>query len=504
MTTIEQERIIFPSGIDGRRILAPLNRPEWALEGPSGAAYRRAVTVGSPTRFALTYLSHYLRQQETGVLSFSQFHLDLARSAIRWSDPVAVRDAWVAPRGASKSVWLFLILPLWALAHGHRRFYLAFAASGAQATSHLGHIRHELDPAQGNELLLSDFPGLAPARFKGARSTHQTVTLDGTTLAARGMGETTLGIRSGADRPDLIIGDDLEPGEADYTPRAKEKQLSRLVNNVLPMGSKSCVVQVTGTVTMYGSIMHDTVRYALGEQTAPWIVESVPPFDCHYYPPIITDPDGSRRSLWPQRWSLAELEAMEGTRQYQLNYLNNPSPGGNSAGAYWSDDLFRYRPPFTPTRRVVSIDTAVTQKNTSDYTALVIVGSDAVQRRAVVEYAWAGKITGGQLRERIWDLAKRYPETMRDAILESNQGGDLWAEILSPLPRTVELTLYSASVPKKVRTMRALDHYERHEVWHHRPLPSLETQLKVWPNVRNDDLIDAMSKGVGWALGDVT
>jgi phage terminase large subunit-like protein len=500
MTTTEQAAVIFPSGVDGRRVLGPLNHPLWAQPGPNGRAYRVEVTRRSPVRFALTYLSHYLRQQETGVLSFSSFHLDLARSAIRWIEPVSYRDAWVAPRGASKSVWLYLILPLWALAHKHRRFFLSFSANGSQATGHLGHIRREIDV---NELLLADFPDLAPATFRGARNTHQTVTASGATLATRGMGETSLGLRSSSDRPDLIIGDDLEPGEADYTPAAKEKQLRRLVNNIFPMGAKSTVVQITGTVTMYESIMHDTVLHVLGRKSAPWIVESTPPFECHYYPPIITDPDGSRRSLWPQRWSLAELEAMEGTRQYDLNYRNDPSPGSTSGSAYWNDDLIRYRPPFIPTRRGLFIDVAVTKKASSDYTALVVVGSDKEGRRASVEHAEAGRLSGAQIRERIWRWGQRYPETLQLVRLESNQGGDIWKEILNPLPHTVELQLQPESKSKRARTMDALDHYEAMAVWHHRPLSALEDQLKAWPNVKNDDLIDAVSAGIQWALGDV-
>lgn len=508
MTTTEQSEVSFPPGADGRGILAPLNHWAWTLQDANGAYYRRGITRYQPLLFALTYFSHYLRIQETGQVSFSQLHLDLAHAAVSWapdrqdtSHPR--RDAWVAPRGASKSVWLFLILPLWALAHGHRKFFLAFAASGAQATGHLGHIRAELDPKFGNELLLSDFPELLPALHKGARNTHQTVTVGGATLAARGMGETTLGLRSRTDRPDLIIGDDMEPGEADYTPRAKIKQLSRLTTNIIPMGTRSTVIQLTGTATMYKSIMHDTVLHALGQETAPWIPEN--DFQCHYYEPIVTDPDGSRRSLWPQRWPLSELEAMEGNHSYELNYLNNPRPGGQSSSLYWTNETFKYRTPFPVTRRVLSIDTAVTRKDTSDYTALAVVGSDGLRQRASVENAWAGKVTGGQIREMIWQWCSKppYPDTLREVIIEVNQGGDLWSEILLPLPPRVRLVPYPARGNKTVRIKHLHRQYERGAVWHHHRLLALETQQVQWPHVLNDDLVDTVAAGVRWAIGDI-
>lgn len=113
---------------------------------------RRSARIGatrnSPLLFAFVYLRPHLRD-DTGRLSLSAFHLDMAQFARRWMAPVdepgSERSAWIAPRGCGKSTWLFLILPMWAAAHGHRKFAAAFAHSGPQAEQHLSTFRNELD-----------------------------------------------------------------------------------------------------------------------------------------------------------------------------------------------------------------------------------------------------------------------------------------------------------------------------------------------------------------------
>lgn len=180
--------------------------------------YRRAVSRVDPLAFALIYLPHHLRGEETGgQITLSEFHLDLIEQAKRWIVPDELpaqhRDAYVAPRASGKSTLLFLCLPLWAAAHGWRRFIAAFADSAAQAEMHLASFKHELDT---NKLLRHDFPDLcAPARRpRGAVAADRAgmlVTKAGFTFAARGVDSASLGMKVGERRPDLLILDDIEP-----------------------------------------------------------------------------------------------------------------------------------------------------------------------------------------------------------------------------------------------------------------------------------------------------
>lgn len=487
--------IIFPTGVDGRRILQPLTHSAWrAAPDVGGSAYRRAVTRDSPLRFALTYLPHYLRDRHTGLIALSPAHMAMAAAAQRWMKPEPARDAWVLPRATGKTVWLFLILPLWALAHGHRRFFLAFALTGEQAEGHLSNLRHEL---AANDLLLADFPELVRRRGPGASDTKRTVTVSGATIAARGLGGTALGIRSGVDRPDLIVGDDLQPGPERHTPERKAQIEEALTSSILPMGDRTTVTQLAGTTTMVGCLMHDVVRAALPagdreHRVAPWI--GAHGFVPHYWPAILDEGTPDERSLWPQRWSLADLHAHRerAPQDFALNMSNRPEE--SASRGYWTRELIRYDPRVTIVRRILYADPAMTQNARSDQTALVLLGLDRSGRVAVVEHAELGRIEGTMLRDRMWALTEAHRGTLKEWVIESNQGGERWREIVAPVPSGVTLDLEHVAGHKRSRIEAALAHYQRRAVVHRAPLTSLEEQMLAWtPAATRDDGLDALA-----------
>lgn len=496
--------IVFPDHVDGRPYLRPLLHSAWAASPatPGSSAYRRAVTRDSPIRFALTYLRPSVTNRHTGVVSFSEAHLDMAEHALAWMDPRPRLDGWVLPRNLGKSTWLFRILPLWALAHGHRRFFLAVSLTSDQAELHLAAIRGDL---ARNARLLADFPELARRRGPGGSDTKRTVTMSGATIAARGLGGSALGIKSDDDRPDLIVGDDLEPDEAHHTAERKRKIESLVVNSVLPMGDESAAVALAGTTTMAGSLMHDVVKAALpagdpDRAVAPWIAaKGLRP---HYWPPIVDEGTERERSLWPQRWTVEQLREHRRTapQDYALNLANRPEEAG--VRGYWTRDLIRYDPRRQIVRRILYADVATTNNRRSDLTALVLVGVTGDGRRAVVEYADAGRWWGRELLDRMCQLTEAMPETLREWVVETNQGGDRWREILAPVPHGVTLDTEHVSGVKRSRIEQALGEYQRAAVEHARPLPKLEAQQLAWtPAADEDDLLDALAGALRRAFG---
>ena len=491
-------RYSFPAGFNGWR-LEPLFDPLVA----EYAEARREVTRGDPLLFALLYLPHHLVMErvdpETGepfdLVAVSEWHLDLVREARKWMTGAPSRTAWIAPRKSAKSTWIFTILTLWALAHGHRRFVLAFAAPQEQAATHLATLRTEL---AGNELLVRDFPDLSPTRTPGASDTARTVTRGGSAIAARGLNSTTLGMKIGATRPDLILLDDIEPDESNYSASTASKRLATLTGAILPMNEDAIVV-LAGTVTMQGSITHDLVAHARGERTAPWVAETE--FDAHYYPAIVDDGTPNARSLWPAMWSLRWLRDRQGppgrrSRAFALNYMNRPELAGDN---HWTHELIVGDRHFESARYVLTIDPAVTQRATSDETALAVTGVSADGRRVCVEYIYGGRMRGGELRSRVLDLARRNP-TLTHARIEGNQGGERWRDILEPLPPGFTLEIATAQGAKETRIKWLVDRYVREQVVHREEFPELVEQMIAWPKGAHDDMIDVVQAGVAYHL----
>jgi phage terminase large subunit-like protein len=463
------------------------------------SAVRRALAA-DPVAFAIIYLSKHLTDEHSEI-TFSEVHYEWARIAQGWradNEPQGNRHAFIAPRETGKSTWWFLILPLWAAANGIARFAVAFAHADAQATGHLATFKRELEH---NPLLRADFPDLCePAR----RQTGTTLadrqgmlhTRAGFVFAARGVDSASLGLKVGDQRPDLIVCDDIEPDEANYSPRQAEKRLGTLTDAIFPLNVRARVCLV-GTVTMPGSVIHQLVRWARGERDAElrWIGdEKIIP---HHHRAIVLDDLGAERSIWPAKWSLEWLHSIRHTRSYAKNYDNDPM---GLDGGFWTMQDFRYGVLDPPgTRWLLQLDPAVTTKGTSDWTGWAVVAyRPRVNGTApMCEVVDAGrvKLAGEQLRSWVLTTLATY-QRVKAVRVEVNQGGDLWFTVLHDLP--VKLLVHHSTEPKEVRFAYALDFYQRGGglVRHRVPLRAAEEEMVAFPRAPHDDVADAVCSGV--------
>lgn len=463
-------------------------------------AGRIAVTRTRPLLFALLYLPHLLKSQATGDrITWADTHLSFAMYGKRWIRPGRLRDdrhVFVAPRDSAKSTWFFKILPLWAAAHGHVQFIAAFSSSGSQAENHLKGFKRELDT---NPLLRMDFPALcAPARRPSGVNVADTSAMyfakSGFSFAARGVDAEILGLVDVKNRrPQVIILDDVEPDESNYSAYQSRNRLTTVLDTILPMNERAHVALV-GTVTMAGSIVHSLVQSVLqpGGDTPNWIADER--FKVHYFAPILSNPDGSERSIWPSKWSLSYLKSIEHTRGYAKNFKNMPV---RLDGDYWTPEDIQYR-DVAATKVVLSIDPATTSKTTSDYYGLAIVAYSAVGRKCAVRYTRAVRLTPAGLRAQVIRLLEDWPE-IGTIVIETNQGGDTWKEILHDL--AVKIVTVHQSEAKEVRAARLLNRYQRVQVTHATPQPQAEEQMCAYPDVLNDDIIDAIGTGVHYFMG---
>lgn len=475
---------------------------------------RVALTALDPLLFGLLYFPHHLKGAD-GSIILSDLHVEWCGRAKQWvihddHRPRTNRTAEVSPRNSGKSTWWFLILPTWAGAHGHRRFVAAFSDSATQAETHLATFRHELET---NALLRQDFPDLCrPARK--ARGTAESdnvsmyIAVSRFVFAARGVDTKSLGLKVGDQRPDLIVGDDIEPGEENYSPALKDKRLGALIDSILALNEFAAVVLV-GTVTMPDSIIHDLVRSITQPREAPaWIRDQN--FVCHYYPALITDPvTGEKRSIWPEKWSLDYLLSIEHTLDFLKNFMNDPR---GRDGEYWKDTDFTIGTLPNMGSQLLSIDPAVTAKSSSDDTAIAVIGCQRERveiidskpvvvepKKCAVLYAEARRVqVGAPLREWVIAVLTEFPY-IRGVLIETNQGGDAWHEILHDLGVPIE-TVHN-HVPKEVRAARLLARYQTDRVVHAKRFPKAEGQMVGFPKAPYDDLVDAIGNGVAKYLG---
>ena len=102
----------------------------------------------------------------------------------------------------------------------------------------------------------------------------------------------------------------------------------------------------------------------------------------------------------------------------------------------------------SPTKMMISVDPAVTVKESSDYTGIAVVGYNAANRRCTVFECLQVKLGPEALRARLIRLAEQYPR-VTEIVVEVNQGGGLWDRILHDMPVRVRAT--SASITSVLR-----------------------------------------------------
>ncbi len=468
---------------------------------------RKALCETDPFLFALIYFADHLKDDD-GKITFGEHHFEWFELAKNWMNPRPqprqYRDAFLAPRASGKSTFWFTILPAWWAAFGYSKFLAAFADSAEQAERHLMTFKQELEE---NELLNEDFPDLCAAgtRKRGTvkgDAKNMRWCANGFVFIAKGIDSQSLGMKVGKVRPDTLLFDDIEPDESNYSIYQMEQRLMSIQDAVLPLNERARVA-LSGTVTMPGSITHQLIKHAAGiedtDNERGWIKDEN--FHVHHQLPILENPDGTERSMWPAKWSLEYLQSIRHTRSYQKNYLNDPMAAD---GEYWTKDDFTYE-DFDCTSTVLSIDGAVTTTRESDYTGLAVVGYAPAQRdadgkrthppRCCIKYAKAVKLKGDPLRKRVHQILESFPE-IRVILVESNQGGDHWFDVLHGMP--VKIVTFTHQEKKESRAGRFLNLYQLipTRVTHAERLYALEEQQVGFPNGLNDDLIDAAGSAV--------
>lgn len=469
---------------------------------------RRLLTRHDPLLFARVYFPHHIKNPVTGSMTVCDFHMDLLDYAETWAqkggNSKEHRHCFIAPRQSGKSTWVFLLLPMWAAAHGHRKFVAAFSDSEAQAITHLHSFKMEL---QQNELLRNDFPELCnPAKVGGSskemlNNRNQIMQENGFIFMAKGADSAALGMKVGAIRPDVLLFDDIEPGESNYSAHLARQRRETLISDLFALNTWA-VVGIVGTTTMPDSLIDqmrkvelakreydgdpDLFRESLDPEQR-WVLDEN--IKVHYWPVILQDPEtGEERSLWPEQWSMDYLNRERGTRAFMKNMMNRPV---SKDGGYWDEeDIDIDRPEFYR-RTIVSVDPAVTTAKRSDYTGIAVVslGSDG---RTYVRYAEQFKASSDIIADKVAGIIEEYEAS--HLIVETNQGGDLWKSVFKDIP--VRYRGIRAKEKKEVRAAEAVDLYKRGKVKHTGHFHIAEEQMLAFPHVQHDDVVDAVVTGV--------
>lgn len=443
---------------------------------------------------------HYLWEKFDDSVGTAEFHRTMWEEAC---NEALKRCAWAAPRNHAKSTAITLSFAAAAICFRFRDHLMIVSDSETQAVHQLKEIKNEF---YENEELRQDF-----GFRQFLKDTETEIILefsDGyqVRVLARGSEQRLRGLKWRGKRPNLILGDDLEFDEIVMNPERLNKFKNWFFKQLLPAGSKDCLVRIVGTILAFNSLLMDL----MGD----------PGWTTHLWSAHESFDDFSN-ILWPERWPENDLREErqvfinQGKSDgYSQEYLNQPIAEGNSffeRGDMLDIPFAHYRdwetnPGRRPVNFYVSVDFAVSTKQHADRSVISVATIDPDQNLDLIDVR-KGRWDPQTLVDNIFSVDEEYePELW---IVESGTIlkaiGPYLNEEMARRNRFLSLHLMTPSKDKVTRArsiqarMKARRvRFDKSADWYE----DVEQEMLQFPRGAHDDIVDTLSQ-FGLALDEV-
>ena len=292
------------------RMPAILTRPIAGKSDPVSSYYREACRYD----YRL-FVRHFFNAHIYG--EFSEMHDHFIDEDSKSQQIRGVKRAIAAPRGNAKTTFKTLIKPIHGIVYGYESFILVIGYSGTDARDKVRDIRDEL---MENELLKQVYGDLIPKN--AAASDFKTTT--GIRVAGRSRGKAIRGIKSGKDRPSLIILDDIESLQSTNTPEQRLKTKNWFQKDVIGC----CRTDKTTNIDLVGTIIHEDSLLADLRKTPGW--------EGRKYRAIESFSD--RQDLWDEwRKIYCDLKNIKAVKDARAFYEKNEKQMLDGVRVLWPD-----------------------------------------------------------------------------------------------------------------------------------------------------------------------
>lgn len=438
-----------------------------------------------------TYFPHHFR--DTGPL----FHIELCKEAHK-NRHLAV----AAPRGSAKSTILAFIYPFHQICHAKVHFVVIVANTFKKASLHLEAMKAEV---RENEMLnkhykievTKDAEGDSEFRING---THKIKVL------CKGVEQigSIRGVKFGAYRPDLIIGDDMEDDILVRNPQRRQELRDVYDEALVPAGEPHKCQYI-----MIGTILHDDCQIA--KLTSEDYYQE-------YKKLFYKAESDDGKLLWPERITREMLDKLrkEKPNVYAKEYQNDPIAGSNTR---FKPEYFRYysihgdsyvlldkdnnpiyKGALSDCKAAISCDLAWKEKRSSDSTAILPGLLTQNSEILILPYIEEKGMRPNKLAEHLFyledKLHKMTGSTVKigfeKAMLENVTKWLLKQEMKkrNHFLSTQDL-VWDGDKQTRIET-RLQPRYIQNVIYHQRDMGELEHQLLRFPYGAHDDIIDAL------------
>lgn len=296
--------------------------------------------------FCATYFPHIAR------CKCGRFQTDAARYIRQNRNTRAVFE-WA--RGHAKSTHMGVLIPLWLKIQTERQFSTMVLVSKSEesATRLLADLQAEL---QYNDAYIRDF---GSQMKQGSWAEGEFTTLDDCYFTALGRGQSPRGLKNKGNRPDYIVIDDIDDDEL-----CRNEQR---VHNA----TEWCLSALFGTMEA-GRGRFILVGNRISKQSVLAGIAQRP----GVYHTVVNILDRNGNPTWRENYTadeVAEMRQMMGERNFQKEYMNNPT----TEGAVFRQSQIHFGKilPLKEYRTLICYtDPSFKNSATADYKATMLVG----------------------------------------------------------------------------------------------------------------------------------
>lgn len=316
-------------------------------------SFRIALARQNHFWFFLFYFSDYLKYRPANM------HREMFRLSEMSGNDLLVITAF---RGSGKSSIMSLSLPIWAIVGKlNKRFVILSSQTQPQVKQIYENIKEELET---NELLIHDF-GPFMAKPWNDR-TLKMLNYDAQILPVS-LGSEIRGIRKRADRPDLVILDDIDSISSTKSQTRRDRTIEWFDRDIRQLVDKNT------SFVVIGNLLHEECLVSILKQK---ITQNQLPGIYREYP-LLTD---SGKCLWPDKYpSKNDIEKLKNSalvesswlREYLLKVFNDSTRILNYSDFQYYQTLPVPGDGSSHLMSLISVDPAISEKETADYTAVI-------------------------------------------------------------------------------------------------------------------------------------
>lgn len=412
--------------------------------------------------------------------------------------------AIASPRESAKTTIIGFLKPAHKIAFKKKRFIVIVQNTFAKAAQSLDNIKKEFKDnpklAVFKVVLTRDAQG--DSIFRHPDGFEVRVLCKGADQIGSLRGE-----KFGAYRPDLMIVDDVEDDEMVKNPERRSDLRKLFDEALIPAGDKKrCQFIVIGTVLHDDSLL---ARLISPTEYPGWRKLK---FQARM------EVSGVRISLWPDKWSVEDLDKIEAEKPHVFakEYQNDPTSG---LASHFRQEDFRYweiredhavlygasgevvsRWKLSDCQAAVAGDLAWEEKRESDYSVLLPALLTPASDVLVDDYICKKGLRPDEFISTVFMLDDKYRAMTKSVVtfgFEKAKLEKVMVHLLSKEERRLgkfvlkkELQWDADKIQRIITRLQA--RYASHVIYHRKGMGMLESQLIRVPNGVHDDLPDAL------------